>query len=60
MSFDVKSASRRERKEPASTAHLLYTPRGWRRGRPRMDGALQPKVTFRPCLQAFRSFVKAG
>jgi hypothetical protein len=30
MAFDAKSASRRERKEPSSTAYLLDTPRGWR------------------------------
>jgi len=50
MGFDAKSASRRERKEPTSTVYLLDTPRGWRRGRSRMDGDLQPKATFRPGL----------
>jgi hypothetical protein len=50
MGVEAKIASRRERKEPTSTAYLLDPSRGWRRGESRMDGDLQPAATFRPDL----------
>jgi hypothetical protein len=50
MGIEAKIASRRERKEPTSTAYRVDPPRGRRRSDSRMDGDLQPMATFRPGL----------
>jgi hypothetical protein len=51
MSVEAKVASRRERKEPTSTAYPVDPSRGRRQSESRMDGGLQPTATFRPNLQ---------